>query len=488
MQNSLASSSSISLATTLAVESSDGSQGPQSLTYIPSHVVKSNQHLDPGPFRVDHNISSADVLKYNGAGRFWRPLDASDKKGGRFRGRKKRSDIDAGKYHSRSPYADSRKSEGKQLENGIYAPPRRGSAEHPIFEITRLSSLSDGSVSALSLPSEPTRNPSDYKLRRETSKDSTEERARSLAQEIAINERKSRTREHLIKLQHDEEERLEQMDRDESLSAYTETLNLTRNLNNAGDQSYKNLLLTPQYSFTSRVPISQPLTDLDIEIRLPSRERPECWNKRCELDDTRLVNVMELEDRATELSSKHCVSELADNYSSLDPSNEDSLFSDLNSIVGALRKKSNVLSVPPQRARALSISSLKESKHDWSSRHAYSTPFTNPHPNTFELSPQSRPSEPPPNVFELSSSNSVIHRPSQRRKPLPRPHSQARQHSDLVTYNTLPHESFPIRRKELCSELPAINYDDEKAVPRSGARISIEPLVDPRTSRVWVGT
>ena len=494
----LRATSSASLATTLMYE-------PSGSPISTSSAVQSAVSLISPANYEDDTAAQIHPLRYTGAGRFWKPPDERNSKHGRFRRMIKRSSkggddtviIPQVPQIPQIPNLPSLNATGLGIDREPVSPrfnthnsfnPYQSSSDRPSTIGSRHSYSAQSTLSAsgpaVSLHSGPGSEPGDI-----SSTDMLDQRNNSLTTRNLADERRFKMQEHLKKLQRDEEDRLRQLNMDDSQGSESPTPDLSRNTSDASSRPLSN------DQAASKTPCQHLLLD-DYEVTIfdemqsPATDTSSHWEDLRELQDLNLTAQKSssslLLDTSRNQSSPEPppysiqpISELPDPRIELSPPpDNDSVFSDLDSIIGALRNKPRSSPDSSLRARAPTLDSTRNS----GIVQRKLSPSTKPYPFEIELSAPGPAPPPPSNVFELSSSKSVIHRPETRR--------QAQRHrfnNDIKAYNTLPGEPFPILKQENSVELPAEENEVEKdeEVQYRGPRISIEPDFDPRTGKRW---
>ena len=466
-----------------------------------SPVPPHSAFMSSGNYQDGHEAEvQTHPLRYTGAGRFWKPPDERNLKHSRLRDWMKRSHkVDDNGFAV--PQLPAVNVSNIGIDEGPVSPQlkyRKPLNSHQSLFDRPSTGGSRHSFSAQSTVSAHTPNPSPVTPITRTgsepgdvsSIDMLDEKIDSLAARIAIDERRLRIQEQLKKLQRDEEDRLKQLDMDDSQSSESPTPDLSRNASDASNRPLPNHPTVPK---TPHNPHSDDLgiTIID-EIQPPATETTNHWDDLRELQDLHPTVSKSSNSSLLDLSRSQVIplpepshysippiAELPDPQTESSPPPEnDSVFSDLDFIVGVLRSKPKSSPVPSQRSRAPShdsncSSSLLQRKL---------SPSSKPYPAAIELTAPSPAPPPPTNLVELSSSKSVIHRPEVRRQA-------PRYRYDLTAYNTLQGEPFPILKSETSVELPAeeLKQENHGQVQYNGPPISIEPDFDPRTGVKWAG-
>ncbi|KAL9109994.1 MAG: hypothetical protein Q9187_008100 [Circinaria calcarea] len=478
---SLAESSMISLAATLT------SELPRSPTSPLRNAFAPRSRVDSWSIETDDAPPTVHALKYSGAGRFWKPPDESNSRGGPLRAWRKwsgRRDINERadpRYASFPTQAIAKERESAERKSPAQ---QQFPYSQPIDKDRRASSSTPGEhTTRLSFPTSPSDSQINSEPGDKESVDSLQQRIDSLAKTIAANERRVRTEQYLRKLQSDEDERIAQLETDELPGGVDLSSDLSRNTSDASHRSQVNEPKTPETSARSLLggdfmfKVGEKLQSLDT--RTSSH-----WDEPRKKPDSIKTEVKEPEPSIPELPSNPVIllPEIDSNSDANPTMEDDSIFSDLDRFVGVLRSKAQTSQASCQRSRPPSYTSQRDSGYN-----TWPPPQNKPYPSAIELSAPSPAASPPTNVFELSTSNSVIHRPSVRRQALARPNRRSRHHSDLTLYNTLPHEPFPVCEPEVMVELPTEGGKlRRKEVSSKGPRIDIEPEIDPRTGKPWV--
>ena len=487
---SLAATSSASSATTLPCEP------PRSPTSIRS-ALESTVSLVALANHEDDAEAQIHPLRYTGAGRFWKPPDERSTKHGRLRSWIKRSNrvdndgvtIPQLPVLNTSDLGIDRGPASPQLDIRKSFSPYQSSFNNRLSAVeSRHSFSAQSTVSAKVTPNcRPGSEPGDI-----SSIDMLDEKIDSLAARIAIDERRLRIQEQLKKLQRDEEDRLRQLDIDDSQSSESLTPDLSRNTSDASSRPLTNSPADPKTLHRDLLSDGHAVKITD-ETQSPATDASNHWDDLRELHDLNLTSskssVSPFPDGSQDQVSPEpppytidSIAELPDPQIELSPppdNDNDSVFSDLDFIVGVLRNKSKSSPNPSQRSRAPTYDSIRNS----ALVQPKLSPSRKPYPSAVELSAPGPAPPPPTNVFELSSSKSVIHRPEARRQ-VPR----YRCHSDFTAYNTLQGEPFPILKQEERVELPAEEKGPEMdgEVPYDGPLVNIEPEFDPRTGKRWI--
>ena len=468
-----------------------------------SPISPQSAFISSGNYQDGHEAEAQiHPLRFTGAGRFWKPPDERNSKHSRLRDRMKRSHKidDNGFAVPQLPIVNASNlgiDEGPVSPQHIYPKPlnpHQSLFDRPSTGGSRHSFSAQSTVSAhIPGPSPVTpitrtgSEPGDI-----SSIDMLDEKIDSLATRIAIDERRLRIQEQLRKLQRDEEDRLKQLDMDDSQSSESPTPDLSRNTSDASNRPL------PTHPTVPKTPHNLHSDDLGItiidEIQSPATETTNHWDDLQELQDLLPTISKSSNSSLLDLSRSQItpmpepshylippIAELPDPQTEMSPPpDNESVFSDLDSIVGALRNKPKSSPVPSQRSRTPSDDSNRNS----GPLQRNLSPSSKPYPAAIELTAPSPAPPPPTNFFELSSSKSVIYRPEARRQA-----PRYRYHDDFTAYNTLQGEPFPILKPETSVELPAEEprQENEEQVQYNGPPIRIEPDFDPRTGVKWAG-
>ena len=390
-------------------------QQPKSSTFPSTENLNLYRSYD---YSVDGQASpSVDAVRYSGAGRFWRPSDEENPRKGRIHGWRRWCNEAGSHTAASNPITP----EERALENRRRRLSKSYSPEQHRAQEGKNLRLPNG-FDTVAVPTVPMDMRSTGHVRVEEAETPSignlQQEMDTLALRIAANERKQRTREHLKRLQCDEEERLVQL---EMLAATPDTPDLS-SCGNGSSHELKNLAL---------VDPAQPqnvLLEFDDEVQSIRTENSSHWDELRQLQSSgpqewpeiavngqslmppsspalsasrqpllpspmsfpcaTVTNTPPSHMRAPWPHSSESLASASNSGQVTPQEDANSVFSDLDMLVGALRVQSRRTLTPSQKSIEASLSA--------------------------KLGGDSKITGPQQPIFELSSSNSVVKRPAER--------------------------------------------------------------------------